>query len=76
MDLQQYLDQELKGAIRSVRVQQGKAKDSGNIYYYVQLIFINGYEKRIFLNNDESFAWINAFQQLESERQLTNEYNG
>lgn len=76
MDLQKYQDQELKGVIRSLRVMQGKAKDSGNIYYYIQMVFVNGYEKRIFLNNDETFAWVNAFDVLEQDRQLVNEYNG
>lgn len=73
-DLQKYLNRELKGAIRSVTVGQGKAKDSGNTYYYIQLSFVNGYDKRIFLNSEESFAWCNAFEQLETEQQISAEF--
>lgn len=74
MDLSKYMDRELKGAIRTVRVNQGKAKDSGNIYYYIELGFNNGFTKRVFLSSDESFAWCNAFDLLETENVIQNEF--
>lgn len=74
MDLSKYLDRELIGAIRSMRVQQGKAKDSGNTYYYIELFFNNGYNKRLFLTSDEIFAWCNAFEMLETNKVIDNEF--
>lgn len=72
--LSKYLDRDLRGAIRSMRVQQGKAKDSGNVYYYIELIFNNGYNKRLFLSSDETFAWCNAFEMLETNKVIDNEF--
>lgn len=72
--LSKYLDRDLRGAIRSMRVQQGKAKDSGNVYYYIELIFNNGYNKRLFLSSDETFAWCNAFEMLETNKFIDNEF--
>lgn len=72
--LSKYLDRDLRGAIRSMRVQQGKAKDSGNVYYYIELIFNNGYNKRLFLSSDETFAWCNAFEMLEINKVIDNEF--
>ena len=69
-ELQKYIGKSnLKGAIASLDVVQGTAKESGNIYYAVELTFINGYKKRMFLRSDEAFAWCNAFQQLETQVQ-------
>ena len=68
--LQKYLNQELKGIVQSIVVIQGTAKDSGNIYYAIEMTFINGYKKRIFLRNDEQFAWVNAFDQLVTQQQV------
>lgn len=68
--LVRYLGKELKGAISSLKVVQGTARDSGNTYYAIELAFINGYTKRIFLRSDEQFAWTNAFEQLETQKQV------
>lgn len=59
---------DLKNAITSVEVVQGTAKDSGNIYYAIELKFVNGYTKRMFLRSDESFAWANAFDLIDVQR--------
>lgn len=64
MDLQQYKDEEIMDIISSVKIKEGKSKDSGNIYYYVNITFVNGYEKRLFLNNDERFAWLDAISSV------------
>lgn len=69
-NLAKYMNKELKGAIAHVGVVQGTAKDSGNIYYAVELEFINGYKKRLFLQQAEQFAWTNAFEQLETQVQV------
>ena len=68
--LAKYLGKDLKGAIAKVEVVQGTAKDSGNLYYAVELTFINSYKKRLFLRSDEAFAWSNAFDQLETQSQI------
>lgn len=70
MDLSKYQNKELKGAIESMKIYKGKAKESGNDYYAVDIEFINGYKKRLFLNNEESFAFCNAFDTLDISKQL------
>lgn len=71
--LQKYLGKELKDAIASVQIVQGTAKDSGNIYYAVKMTFINGYEKRLFLQSAEQFAWTNAFDLVETNKVINYE---
>lgn len=68
--LQKYHNRDLRGAIQGMTVRQGTAKDSGNPYYYISITFVNGYEKRLFLNSDETFAWCNAFEQLSTVNQM------
>lgn len=74
MDLSKYLNQDLRAAISGLTVVSGTAKDTGNIYYAIELSFINGYSKRIFLRQDELFAWCNAFEQLEIQKQIDNNF--
>lgn len=71
--LAQYLNTELKDIIASVEVFQGTAKETGSPYYAIDLKFINGYSKRLFLRQDEMFAWVNAIEQLQTSKQLDNE---
>lgn len=68
--LSNYLNKDLKGVISNLQVVQGTAKDSGNIYYAIEISFINGYKKRLYLRSDEQFAWTNAFDQLLTEKQI------
>lgn len=68
--LAQYLNMELKGIIASVEVFQGTAKETGSPYYAIDLKFINGYSKRLFLKQDEQFAWVNAIEQLQVSNQM------
>ena len=68
--LAKYLNKDLRSAISGLTVVQGTAKDSGNVYYCVELSFINGYVKRIFLRNDEAFAWANAFELVQAQQQV------
>lgn len=72
--LAEYLNIEIKGIIKSVRVVQGTAKDSGNVYYAIELQFINGYSKRLFLRSDEQFAWVNAIEMLKTNAIIDNEF--
>lgn len=69
--LAKYHNRDLRGAIQGLTVIQGTAKDSGNIYYAIELTFINGYKKRIFLRSDEQFAWVNAFEMAETTEQMS-----
>lgn len=68
--LSNYLNKDLKGVISNLQVVQGTAKDSGNIYYAIEISFINGYKKRLYLRSDEQFAWTNAFDQFLTEKQI------
>lgn len=68
--LAKYINQNLKDIISGIQVVQGTAKDSGNIYYCIELNFINGYSKRLFLRNEEQFAWVNAIETLNVTKQF------
>lgn len=63
-DLQDYHNQDLTDSIKLLTVKQGKSKE-GTDYYYLELTFINGFTKRIFVNSTESFGFLNAFQSLQ-----------
>lgn len=68
--LSKYLGKELKDTIGSIQVVQGTAKDSGNIYYCLDVTLTNGYKYRKFLRGSEEFAWSNAFDQLDMQKQV------
>lgn len=70
--LSNYLGRELKNIIKSVQVYQGVAKGTGEPYYAIDLIFINGYNKRLFLKSDEQFAWLNAIDLMDAEHKVDN----
>lgn len=72
--LQKYLGRELKESLQSIQVVQGQAKDSGNIYYAVELTFINGYKQRIFLRGAEAYAWTSAFELITVNKQVENAF--
>ena len=63
-ELQDYHNQDLTDSIKLLTVKQGKSKE-GTDYYYLELTFINGFTKRIFVNSTESFGFLNAFQSLQ-----------
>lgn len=65
--LEKYKDMEIKDIISSVAVREGKAKDSGNTYYYLEINLINGYQTRMFVNSDAMFAWLNALESLDND---------
>ena len=73
-NLAKYLGQDLKGIISKIEVVQGTAKDSGNIYYAIELSFINGYKKRLFLKNEEQFCWANAIDILTTQKQIDSQF--
>ena len=62
-ELQDFHNQDLTDSIKLLTVKQGKSKE-GTDYYYLELTFINGFSKRIFVNSTESFGFLNAFQSL------------
>lgn len=69
--LQKYYGRnDLRKSIASLEVVQGKAKDSGNIYYAVEIKFINGYSKRFFPMDAEKFAITNAFDLIPVQEQI------
>lgn len=62
-ELKDYHNQDLTDSIKLLTVKQGKSKE-GTDYYYLDLSFINGFSKRIFVNSSEMFGFLNAFQSL------------
>lgn len=69
--LQKYFGRDdLKKSIASLEVIQGKAKDSGNIYYALDIKFINGFSKRLFPQDAEKFAITNAFELIPVQEQV------
>lgn len=68
-NLSNYVGKELKDAVSSLQVVRGTSKE-GNTYYCIQLEFINGFPKRIFLKQDEVFAWTNAFDMIDMNKQI------
>lgn len=64
--LQSFLNEDLTKVIKRVDVRQGQTKE-GQIYYYINIALINGYEKRLFLKTEENFCWTNAFDLLQAQ---------
>lgn len=50
-----YIGQDLKKVIKSATLCKGKSKETGSEYLYINFLFNNGYEKRMFLNTDSSY---------------------
>lgn len=63
MDNSKYLNKNITKVISSLELKSGKSKE-GSDYLYLDLAFINGYSKRIFLNNESMFAIRNAIDNL------------
>lgn len=71
-DLSKYYgrDDLAKKVITSCNIVQGTARDSGNTYYAIEIQFMNGFRKRIFPNEGERFAILNAFDIVSTEKQV------
>lgn len=69
--MENYLEKNYIKAIESLTCKQGIAKESGNPYYYIDLLLKNGYKKKIFLNSESQFAFTNAFDLADTEVQVT-----
>lgn len=63
--MENYLNKNFNNAIKSFTVEQGVSKDSQTVYYYLILEFINGFQKRFYMNDAERFAIQNAFDVLD-----------
>ena len=72
--ISKYMNRNLKDSISNLQVVQGTAKDSGNLYYCLEVTLINGHKYRKFLRGAEEFAFTNAFDQLETQKQISNEF--
>lgn len=62
--LSDYENINLIESISSLSVKKGKSKE-GTDYFYLDLVFVNGFSKRIFVYQQEMFGFLNAFEQLE-----------
>lgn len=65
--LAQYLNKEYKDIISELHVVQRTSKE-GNPYCAIEMCFINGFKKLLFLRSDEQFAWTNAFDLVDSDQ--------
>ena len=61
-----------KRVIESCNIIQGTARDSGSVYYAIEIEFVNGYKKRIFPNEAERFAILNAYDFALTSNQIDN----
>lgn len=68
--LSKYIGKDLKASIANIEVVQGTSKDTGNLYYCLEITLINGHKYRKFMRGAEEFAWTNAFDQLETQKQV------
>lgn len=66
MDNTKYNNTDLKNGLNSLILKRGVSKE-GSEYYYLNLDFKNGYEKRVFLNNESLFAIRDVCNLLETE---------
>lgn len=71
--LAKYLSKEYKGVIQSVQVYNGTSKE-GSPYYAIDIVLCNGYKSRMFLKSAEQFAWTNAFDMIETQKQIDNNF--
>lgn len=71
--LSKYINRELVNSVESVKVISGTAKDSGNTYYAIEIKLCNGYSFRVYPREGDRFAWVNAFEYLETNSQLDKE---
>lgn len=61
--MDKYFNLEFKDAISSCQVKQGTSKE-GSPYSYIEIQFINGYSKRIFMNDEMKFAIFNSIDAM------------
>lgn len=72
-ELAKYLNQEdlFQKVVKACRVVQGTARDSGNVYYCLEIEFVNGFKKRLFPNDAEKFALASAYEYLQTSKQVS-----
>lgn len=68
LTMQDLQNKSLKGVIEDVMVKSGTSKD-GNPYTYLEIIYINGWKQRAFLNDDQRFGFLNACEVLKSRHE-------
>lgn len=64
-----YVGQDVKNIIKKMEIVQRTSKD-GNPYFAIEMTFCNGYTKLLFVNSQELFAWTNALEMLDTEKQI------
>lgn len=62
--MDKYINKDLTKGVSSLRVCEGVSKD-GVKYQYLDLVFTNGFNKRIFIDSREQFGIVNLIQSLE-----------
>ena len=72
--LAKYLGRDLRGVIGGIEVVSGTSKE-GKPYYCIEISLINSYKKRLFLRSDEQFAWTNAIDLYDTQKQVDTIFN-
>lgn len=72
--MEKYINRELKDSIESLQVRQGTSKE-GTSYYYISLVLNNNFEKRIYAQSAEQFAFCNAFDLMDTQKQVDVNFN-
>lgn len=67
-------DKDILKAVSAVLVKQGKTKDGMN-YDYLDIVFVNGWTKRVFLNSDGLYGLLNACEVSRNSSSSSSESN-
>lgn len=65
LTMQDLQGKNIAGALKNMTVKSGTSKD-GNPYTYLELTYINDWRQRVFLNDDQRFAFLNACELYKS----------
>lgn len=66
--MEKYMNKNYKDVIDRIEVKSATAKDTGNLYYYLDIHFINGYSSRIYCLGDKQFAIQNALDMFDTQK--------
>ena len=69
--LQNYIGRDIKNIISQMEVVSRTSKE-GNPYLAIQITFVNGFQKILFIQSAETFAWVNALEYLQTSNSINN----
>lgn len=67
---------DISHVISAIQLKEGKARETGNTYYYLEFDFKNGYAERVFISSKNSFGVLNALENaMPTREQSEKAYN-